>query len=79
MIFQVALVVKNSPAKAADKRDTGSVSGSERSSGGGHGIPFPYSCLENSMDRGAWWAEVHGGCKESDMTKRLSMHTGRYL
>ena len=62
MIFQVALVVKNSPAKAGDKRDTGSISGSGRS-GGGHGIPFQYSCLENAMDRGAWWATVNGVTK----------------
>ena len=68
MIFQVALVVKNSPAKAGDKRDTGSISGSGRS-GGGHGIPFQYSCLENSMDRGAWLAEVHGVAKSRTWLK----------
>ena len=52
---QVALVVKNPPANAGDVRDTGSVPGSGRSPGGGHGNPLQYSCLENSMDRGAWW------------------------
>ena len=51
---QVVLVVKNSPANAGDVRDKGSVPGSERSPGGGHGNPLQYSCLENPMDRGAW-------------------------
>ena len=36
---------------------------------------FQYSCLKNSMDRGAWWATVHGIAKELDMTERLSIHT----
>ena len=44
---QVALAVKNLPAKAGDLRDTGSIPGSERSLGGGHGNPLQYSCLEN--------------------------------
>ena len=48
--------------------------GSGRSPGGGHGNPLQYSCLENPMDRGAWWAKSIEGCKESDMTERLSMH-----
>ena len=56
---QVALEVKNMPANAGDVRDTGSISGSGRSPGGGHGNPLQYSCLENPMDRGAWWATVH--------------------
>ena len=37
----------------------GSIPGSGRSPGGGHGNPLQYSCLENPMDRGAWWATVH--------------------
>ena len=49
---QVALVVENLPANAGDIRDTGSIPGSGRS-GGGHGNPLQYSCLENPMDRGA--------------------------
>ena len=53
---QVVLVVKNLPAKAGDIRDMGSIPGSGRSPGGGHGNPLQYSCLENSMDRGAWQA-----------------------
>ena len=49
----MVLVLKNPPANAGDKRDGGSISGSGRSSGGGHGNPLQYSCLENTMDRGA--------------------------
>ena len=66
---QVALVVKNLPAKAGDIRDLGSVPGSGRSPGGGHGNPLQYSCLEDSMDRGAWQAMVHRVNKELDMTE----------
>ena len=44
-------VVKNPPANAGDARDAGSISGSGRSPGGGHGNPLKYSCLENPMDR----------------------------
>ena len=40
--------------------------------GGGHGHPLQYFCLENPVDRGAWWATVHGITKESDMTERLN-------
>ena len=57
---QVVLVVKNLPANAGDIRDVGSTPGSGRSPGRGHGNPLQYSCLENLMDRGAWWATVHG-------------------
>ena len=60
MASQVALVVKNPPANAGDVRDLGSIPGVGRSFGEGHGNPIQYSCLENSMDRGAWWATVHG-------------------
>ena len=56
----MALVVKNLPANAGDVRDEGLTPGLGRSPGGGHGNPLQYSCLENSMDRGAWWATVHG-------------------
>ena len=58
----------------ANAGDSGSTLGLERSAGGGNGNPVQYSCLENPMDRGAWWATVHGGHKESDMTERLSTH-----
>ena len=53
-------VVKNRPAKVGDKRDTGSIPGLARSPGEGNGNPLQHSCLENSMDRGAWQATVHG-------------------
>ena len=56
---QVALVVKNLPDKVGDIRNAGSISGSERPSGGGHDNPLQYSCLENPKDRGAWSAMVH--------------------
>ena len=52
-------VVKNPPARAGDIGDKGSVPGSGRSPGGGNGNPLHSSCLENSMERGAWWAAVH--------------------
>ena len=51
-------MVKNLPANAGDVRDAGSIPGSERSPGGGFGNPLQYSCLENLMDRGAWWPMV---------------------
>ena len=56
-------VVKYMPAKARDTGDIGSIPGSERSPGEGNGNALQYSCLENSMDRGAWWAAVHGVTK----------------
>ena len=49
-------------------RDLGVVPGWGRPPGGGHSNPLQYSCLENPMDRGDWWATVHKGHKESDMT-----------
>ena len=61
--FQVAPVVKNPPTSAGDKRR-----GLRRSSGGGQGNPLQYSCLENSINREAWWAIVHRAA-ESDMTE----------
>ena len=56
---QVALVVKNLPAHEGDARDVGLIPGLGRSPGGGHGNPLQYFCLENPVDRGAWWAMVH--------------------
>ena len=53
-------MVKNPPASAGDVRDAGSTPGSGRFPGGGHDNPLQYSCLENPMDRGAWWATVRG-------------------
>ena len=54
------VVVKNPPANAGDTRDTGLIPGSGRSPKVGSGNLLHYFCLENSMDRGAWWARVHG-------------------
>ena len=56
---QVALVVRNLPAQAGDLRESGLIPGSRRSPGGGHGNLLQHSCLENSMDRGAWQATVY--------------------
>ena len=53
--------------------DLGSIPGLGRSPGGGHGNPLQYSCLENSMDRVAWWATVHGVTKSPTRLKRLSI------
>ena len=72
--FPVALGVKNSPANVGDVRDVGWIPGSGRSPGGGQGNPLQYSCLENPMDRGAWWT-VHGVAKSQRRLKRLSTHT----
>ena len=58
--FPSGAVVKNPPANAGDARDRGSIPGCGRSPGGGKDNPFQYSCLENSVDRGAWWATAHG-------------------
>ena len=53
-------VVKNLPANAGDAGDGSSISGSGRFPGVGNGNPLQCSCLENSMDRGTWWATVRG-------------------
>ena len=71
-----ALVVKNPPANAGVKRDMGSRSPrSGRSPGRGHGNPLQYSCLQDRMDREAWWATVHGAAKGRTGRKRLSTHS----
>ena len=60
---------------ASNTGDLGSIPGSGRSPGEGNGNPFQYSCLENPMDAGAWWATVHGVAKSwtrlSDLTTIL--------
>ena len=68
---QVALVVKNPPAKAGDARDVGLILGLGRSPGAGNGTQLQYSCLENSMNKGAWRSTVHGVMKN---WTRLSRH-----
>ena len=60
---QVALVVKNPPANAGDIRDTRPIPGSGRHTGLGNGNSLQYSCLDNPMSRGAWWATFHGVAK----------------
>ena len=65
---QVALLVKNPPARIGDVRDMDSSPGLGRSPGRGHGNSLQYSCLENPIDQGAWWATLHGVTKELDTT-----------
>ena len=72
---QVVLVVKNLPANAGDIKDMGLIPGSGRFSGGGHGNPLHYSCLESPLDRGAWRATVHGVTKSRTWLKWLRTHT----
>ena len=62
-LSQVVLVVKNLPANAGDIKDMGSIPGSERFPGGGHGSPLQYSCLENSLGGGALQSIVRGNAK----------------
>ena len=70
----MVLEVKNPPTNAGDIRHLGLIPGSGRSPGGGHGNLLQYSCLENSTDRGAWKATVHGAT-ESVMTEHIHTHT----
>ena len=72
----VALVVKNLPANAGDIRDKGLTPGLGRSPEE-HGNTLQYSCLENLMDRGAWWAPVHGVTKSHTHLKQLSRQKPR--
>ena len=57
--YSCGSVVKNLPANAEDTREASSVPGSGRSPGGGNGNLLQFSCLDNTMDRGAWWAIVY--------------------
>ena len=75
--FSVPRVVKNLLAHAGDIRNVGLVPGWGISPGGGQSNPLQYSCLGNPMDRGAWWASPWG-CKELDMTERLSSNFPKY-
>ena len=67
-------MVKNPPANAGDAGDPGLIPGSGRSPGGGNDNSLQYSCLENSTDRGAWWATVHRVGK-NHMTEHPPTHT----
>ena len=62
----------DSKESACNAGDLGSIPGLGRSPGGGHGNPFQYSCLENPMDRGVWWATVHGVAKSWTQLKELN-------
>ena len=76
MDFPDGSVVRNPPAGARHARDAGSLPGLGRSPGVGNGNLLQYSCLDKTMDRGAWWATVH------EVTKSqigLSIHTGGSL
>ena len=69
---EVVLVVKKPPANAGNIRDVGSIHGSWRSPGGGHGNPLQYSRQENPMDRGAWWTIFHRVAKNRTWLKWLN-------
>ena len=69
----MALVIKNLPANAGDIM-LGSIPELGRSPGGGHGNPLWYSCLENPIDRGAWWSTVHRVVKSWTLTEVTPAH-----
>ena len=69
---QLVLVVKNLPASAGDARDVGSIPESGTSPAVGNSNPFQYSCLENFIDGGAWWATFHG-VEKSWTRQRLTL------
>ena len=74
--FPGGSVVKNLPASIGDTGDTGSIPETGRSPGAENGNPLQYSYLENPVDRGGWWATVHGVAKESDTTEHMcTLHT----
>ena len=75
--FSGGSVVKNPPASAGEAGDTGLIPGLGRSPGGGHGHLLQSSCLENSMEGGAWWATLHR-VTESDTTEATE-HIHTYL
>ena len=68
-------MVNNLPANVGDIRDAGLIPRLRRSPGGGQSNPLQYFCLENPIDRGAWWATVHRVAKSWTRLKRLSTHT----
>ena len=72
-------MVKDSPANAKEVKDLGSIPGLGRSPGGGHGNALQYSCLENTMERGAWPATVRRVTKNQTQLKQLSIHAYKYL
>ena len=75
MGFSGGSVVKNLPANTGDTGDLGSIPALGRSPGEGNGNPLQYSCLENPVNRGAWWATVHRVSK----SQTLSQFLGRLI
>ena len=73
----MAQLVKNPPANDGDARDAGSNPGLGRSPGEGNGDPLQYSCMENSMDGGAWWPTVHGVTKSQTRLSDFMSDVGR--
>ena len=71
--FQVSKLLKNTPAHEGDTRDVGSIPRLGRFPGGGHGNSAQYSCLENPMDRGAWWTIVPRVAQSQTQLKLLSL------
>ena len=68
----MVLVVKKPPASAGGIRNTGSIPGLGRSPGEGHGNPLQFSCLENPMVRGVWWAAFHEVAQNQTRLKCLA-------
>ena len=75
-VFPGSMVVRNLPAMQETRAQS---LGQEDTPGVGNGNPFPYSCLENSMDRGAWLATVHGVAKELDMAEHSTSSCVNFL
>ena len=71
---QVVLVVNKLAVNDGDNRDAGLIPGWGRSPGGGHSYPRQYSCLENFINRGSWWATVQEVTKSQTLLKQLSLH-----
>ena len=76
--FHGGSAIKNLPDNAGDARDVGSIPVLERSPWEGNGNPLQYSCLENPMDRGAWWSMVHKAHLCQTRLKQLSTHACKY-
>ena len=70
---QVVLVLRNPPANAGDIRNLGSIPELGRPPEGEHGNPLQYSCLENPMERRAWWPTVYCGAKSWTQLRRFSI------
>ena len=77
--FQGTLVEKNLPANAGDTRDVGSIPGSGKFPREGNGNLLQYSCLENPIDREAWWTTVYWVAKNRTRLKQFSMYTHKKI